>query len=130
MQDLWTKITGQKYTGPPPKHNASELKDFRHIFARLIGFSGLSFIVQNIGNYHELMGTNPHGIFDSGITAGWTQASPLTFGNEKMDIRFGDVVGRPADVYRLIFWNPDQRDLLSGSYRFVIFCHDYGAGKL
>ena len=128
LQDLWKEITGKEYTGPPKQSNLSGMKDFQYLFARLIGFSGLSFIVQKIGNYHELMGTDPHDIFDEGITAGWTRASPLSFGNEQSDIRFGDVVGRPSDIYRLIFWNPGQRDLLTGNHRFVIFCHDYGAG--
>lgn len=130
MQELWKAIEGKEYIGPPKQKDLSGRKDFQHIFARLIGFSGLSFIVQNIGSYHELMGTNPHEMFDSGITAGWTKASPLAFGNEKEEVRFGDAIGRPADIYRLIFWNPEQRDLLCGAYRFVIFCHDYGAGKL
>ena len=74
------------------------------------------------------MGTNPHEIFDEGITAGWTRASPLTFGTDDSDIRFGDVVGRPSDVYRIIFWNPSQLHLLAGDHQFVIFCDDYGAG--
>ena len=129
MHDLWKAITGKEYVGTPKQPNVSGMNDFKHIFARLIGFSGLSFIVQKIGNYHELMGTKTHEIFAEGITAGWTRASPLTFGNEQSEIRFGDVVGRPADIYRLIFWNPGQRHLLEGKHRFVIFCHDYGAGK-
>ena len=129
MQNLWKAINGKEYTGPPNQYNASGMNDLKYIFARLMGFSGLSFIVQKIGKYHELMGTKSHEIFDEGITAGWTRASPLCFGDEKEDIRFGDVVGRPADVYRLIFWNPDQRHVLNGNYRFIIFCHDYGGGK-
>ena len=129
MQNLWKTVTGKEYTGPPKQQNASGMKNFQHLFARLIGLSGLSFIVQKIGNYHELMGTKPHDIFAEGITAGWTRAAPLTFGTEKSDIRLGDVIGRPADIYRLIFWNPDQRYLLDGNHQFVIFIHDYGAGK-
>ena len=128
MHNLWKAITGKEYNATTKQPNTSGMKDFQYIFARLIGFSGLSFIVQKIGNYHELMGTNSHDIFDDGITAGWTRASPLRFGNDESNIRFGDVVGRPSDIYRLIFWNPDQRDLLSGNYRFVIFCNDFGAG--
>ena len=129
MQDLWKAITGKEYKGPPKQPNASGMADLKHVFARLIGLSGFTFIVQKIGKYHELMGTKPHDIFDDGITAGWTRAAPLTFGNEETEIRFGDVVGRPSDIYRLIFWNPAQRHLLEGKHRFVLFCHDYGAGK-
>ena len=129
MQDLWKAITGKEYKGPPKQPNASGMADLKHVFARLVGLSGFTFIVQKIGKYHELMGTKPHDIFDDGITAGWTRAAPLTFGNEKTEIRFGDVVGRPSDIYRLIFWNPAQRHLLEGKHRFVLFCHDYGAGK-
>ena len=119
----------KKYIGSSNQSNASGMNDLKHVFARLVGFSGLTFIVQKIGKYHEIMGTKSHEIFDEGITAGWTRASSLCFGHEKEDIRFGDVIGRPADIYRLIFWNPDQRHVLNGNYRFIIFCHDYGGGK-
>lgn len=129
MQNLWKAISGKEYIGPTNQSNASGMNDLKHVFGRLVGLSGLTFIVQKIGKYHELMGTKSHETFDEGITAGWTRASPLCFGSEKEDIRFGDVIGRPADVYRLIFWNPDQRHILTGNLRFVIFCHDYGGGK-
>ena len=129
MQELWKAVTGKEYTESPKQPNVSGMNDFKHLFARLIGFSGLSFIVQKIGNYHELMGTNPHDIFAEGLTAGWTRAAPLTFGTENSDIRLGDIIGRPADIYRLVFWNPDQRYLLERKHRFIIFCNDYGAGK-
>ena len=80
------------------------------------------------------MGTNPSDVFASGITAGWTRASPLTFGTEdemiKNGLRFGDMIGRPHDVFKLIFWNESQRQLLDGNHQFVLFCLDYGAGKL
>ena len=80
------------------------------------------------------MGTNPSDVIASGITAGWTRASPLTFGTEdemiKHGLRFGDMIGRPHDVFKLIFWNQGQRQMLDGKHQFVLFCLDYGAGKL
>lgn len=72
-------------------------------------------------------------MFVTGITAGWTAASTLSFGGEdeifKNGLRFGDMMGRPHDIFKLIFWNPGQRQLLDGRHQFVLFCHDYGAGK-
>ena len=133
MNDLWQAATGKPYscTSPPP--NDSRMKEFIHVFSRLIGFSGLSFTIQKVGHYHEIMGTNPSDVFASGITAGWTRASPLTFGTEdemiKNGLRFGDMIGRPHDVFKLIFWNESQRQLLDGNHQFVLFCLDYGAGK-
>ena len=92
----------------------------------------MSFTIQKVGHYHEIMGTNPSDVFASGITAGWTRASPLTIGSEgeKSGLRFGDMMGRPHDVFKLIFWNKGQRHLLEGNHQFVLFCLDYGAGKL
>ena len=65
----------------------------------------------------------------TGMSAGWTKAAPLMFGNEKSAIRFGDTMGRPHDVFRLIFWNPKQLELLEGKHQYVLFKSDYGAGK-
>ena len=134
MEDLWQAITGSPYSSATSQSNHSGLEEFKHLFSRLIGFSGESFIVQKVGHYHEIMGTNPSNVFASGITAGWTTASPLTFGSEdemiKNGLRFGDMMGRPHDVFKIIFWNPNQRKLLDGNHRFVLFSHDYGAGKL
>ena len=134
MEDIWYEITGKPYSSASSQRHHTGYQEFKHVVSRLFGFSGMSFIVQKIGHYNEIMGTNPSDVFASGITAGWTSASPLTFGNEKEmmknGLRFGDMMGRPHDVFKLIFWNPGQRRLLDGKHQFVLFCHDYGAGEL
>ena len=124
MQDLWKELTGSSVVGSKNQLPTSGKEDFKQLFSRLVGFSSLSFIVQKIGKYHEIMGTDA-----TGITAGWTQASPLTFGNNQSPLRVGDMMGRPHDVYRLIFWNPKQMELLEGKHQFVLFNTDYGSGK-
>ena len=118
----WKAITGKEYAASPKEK--SGLKEFQNVFSHLIGFSGLNFTVQKIGNYHDLMGTNPHK-----LAAGWSRIGPSIFGKQISDHRFGNVIGRTAVVYRLIFWSPDQRDVLTGNHRFVIFSHDSNSGK-
>ena len=118
----WKAITGKEYAASPK--DESEMKEFQNVFSRLIGFSGLNFTVQKIGNYHDLMGTNPHK-----LAAGWSRIGPSIFGKQISDHRFGNIVGRTAVVYRLIFWSPDQRDVLTGNHRFVIFSHDNSTGR-
>ena len=118
----WKAITGKEYAASPKEK--SGMKEFQNVFSQLIGFSGLNFTVQKVGNYHELMGTNLHK-----LAAGWSRIGPSIFGKQISDHRFGNIIGRNAVVYRLIFWSPDQRDVLTGNHRFVIFSHDNNSGK-
>ena len=80
--------------------------------------------VQKVDSYHNIMGTNA-----TDINAGWTRASALKFGNETDLSRYSDVVGRPHDIYKLIFFNQNQIGLLALKNKCLVFLDDYGAGK-
>ena len=80
--------------------------------------------VQKLSPHHEIMGTEA-----KDLNAGWTRASPLKFSPQDSVPREGDIFGRPHDVYKLIFFTPDQIGLLSMSSKFVVFLNDYGSGK-
>ena len=98
--------------------------EFKHLVSRLIGLSGLFMTVQKVDSYHNIMGTEA-----KEVNAGWTRASALKFGDEKDISRYGDVVGRRHDIYKLIFFNQDQIGLLALKNNFVILLDDFGAGK-
>ena len=122
---LWKAITGKEYSGPQNKSSISGLNAFKNDFAHHIGLSGLSFTVQKIGNYHDFIRTDTNKKLNWGITGGQSRASGVTFDIKIPDAKFGISVGRSAVVYRMIFWNPDQRDVFTGNHRFVIFsCND------
>ena len=118
----WKAITGKEYAASSKEK--SGMKEFQNVFSQLIGFSGLNFTVQKVGNYHELIGTNLHK-----LAAGWSRIGPSILGKQISDHRLGNVIGRTAVVYRLVFWSPDQPDVLTGNHRFVIFSHDNNSGK-
>ena len=103
-------------------HNGHQ--EFKHVFSRVLGLSGLFMAVQKVSSYHQIMGTDA-----KSVNAGWTQASALKFSNEQDRIREGDVVGRPHDLYHLVFFNPDQIGLLALEHKCMVFLDDYGAGK-
>ena len=107
---LWKAITGKEYIGSQIQSNGSRSDSGDYDFSRHLGLSGLSFIVQKMGNYHELM-------------------SSLNFDETTIDVDFENAIRKSANAYRLIFWNSDQRDMLTGHHRFVIFHQDYDAGK-
>jgi hypothetical protein len=123
MQDLMAALT--QTSGGTTNPNPTGFKEFKHVFSRVIGLSGLFMAVQKLDAYHNIMGTDA-----SGISAGWTRASPLKFGNDNDLSRLGDVVGRPHDAYHLIFHSQDQIGLLSLKQQFVLFLNDYGSGKI
>ena len=110
---------GLEATGNHTRHN-----DFQHVFSRIIGLSGLFMAVQKVSSYHQIMGTEA-----KSVNAGWTKASALKFSKEKDEIRMGDVIGRPHDLYHLVFFNPDQIGLLAVEHKCMVFLDDYGAGK-
>ena len=106
----WKAITGKEYIGSQIQSNVSRSDSGDYDFSRHLGLSGLSFIVQKMGNYHELL-------------------SSLNSDETKIDVNLENAIRKSANAYRLIFWNSDQRDMLTGNHRFVIFHQDYDAGK-
>ena len=107
---LWKAITGREYIGPQIQSSGSRSKSGNYDFSRHLGLSGHSFIVQKMGNYHELL-------------------SSLNFDETTIDLNLENAIRKSANAYRLIFWNSDQRDMLTGNHRFVIFHQNYDAGK-
>ena len=110
-------------SGGKSSQTNSGILEFQHIFSRLVGLSALFMAVQKVDAYHNIMGTDA-----VGINAGWTKASKMKFGNENDLSRFGDMVGRPNDIFKLIFFNPDQLGILALKHKCVVFLDDYGAG--
>ena len=107
---LWKAITGKEYIGAQIQSSGPTSKSGNCDFSRHLGLSGLSFIVQKMGNYHELL-------------------SSLNFDETTIDVSLENAIRKSANAYRLIFWNSDQRDMLTGNHRFVIFHQDYDTGK-
>ena len=107
---LWKAITGKEYIGSQMQSSGPTSKSGNYDFSRHLGLSGLNFIVQKMGNYHELL-------------------SSLNFDETIIDVNVENVIRKSANAYRLIFWNSDQQDMLTGNHRFVIFHQDYDAGK-
>ena len=117
-------ITNATGTSSSPSQNSIAFDNFKHVFARMIGLSGSLMTVQKLCPHHEIMGTDA-----KDLNAGWTHATPLKFSPQDSVPREGDVFGRPHDVYKLIFFTPDQIGLLNMSSKFVVFLNDYGSGK-
>ena len=107
---LWKAITGREYIGPQIRSNGSRSNSGNYDFSHHLGLSGHSFIVQKMGNYHELL-------------------SSLNFDEMTIDVNLENAIRKSANAYRLVFWNSDQRDMLTGNHRFVIFHQNYDAGK-
>ena len=104
--------------------NPIAFESFKQVYSRIVGLSGSLMAVQKLSPHHEIMGTDA-----KDLNAGWTRASPLKYGPQDSVPREGDVFGRPHDVYKLIFFTPDQIGLLNMSSKFVVFLNDYGSGK-
>ena len=125
MHSLMSALTGNApgaSTSQP--QNPAAFESFKHIFSRIVGLSGSLMTVQKLGPHREIMGTEA-----LDLNAGWTRASPLKFGPQNTVPREGDVFGRPHDVYKLIFYSPDQVGILSMTTKFVVFLNDYGSGR-
>ena len=121
MAFITTTATG---TSASPLQNPIAFDDFKLLFARIIGLSGSLMTVQKLSPHHEILGTDA-----KDLNAGWTRASPLKFSPQDNVPREGDIFGRPHDVYKLIFFTPDQIGLLNMSANFVVYLNDYGSGK-
>ena len=126
MHSLMTSLTQNAAASSTQiQKNSIAFDSFKHVFSRLIGLSGCLMAVQKLGPHHEIMGTD-----SKDLNAGWTRASPLKFQTENSLPRESDIFGRAHDVYKLIFYSPDQIGLLSMSAKFVVFLNDFGSGKI
>ena len=125
MEALMASLTNNPtVSSTQPIQNPVAFDNFKHVFSRIVGLSGSLMTVQKLSPHHEIMGTDA-----KDLNAGWTRASPLKFSPQDSVPREGDIFGRPHDVYKLIFFTPDQIGLLNMSSKFVVFLNDYGSGK-
>ena len=108
--------TNQAQTSTFSTPNPIAFESFKQVFSRIVGLSGSLMAVQKLSPHHEIMGTDA-----KDLNSGWTRASPLKFSPQDSVPREGDVFGRPHDVYKLIFFTPDQIGLPNMSSKFVVF---------
>ena len=126
MEALMASLTNHPtVSSTQPIQNPVAFDNFKHVFSRIVGLSGSLMTVQKLSPHHEIMGTDC-----KDLNAGWTRASPLKFGLDNNVPREADIFGRPHDVYKIIFYSPDQIGLLAMSTKFVVFLNDYGSGMM
>ena len=99
-------------------------QDFLTMFEATLGFSHIS-VKQNLTSFawNQIEGKNKD-ILD--ISAGWTKADTDLL---LEDIVFQNVINRPHDIYKSIYWNKEQLVVLLNHCPYVIFAADYSAGK-
>ena len=102
----WKAITGREYIGSKGSRSDVGTCDFSHH----LGISGLSFIVQKMSNNHELL-------------------SSLNLDETTFNIKLKNATRKSANAYRLTFWNSNQRGMVSGNDRIVVFHQGSDTGK-
>ena len=98
--------------------------NFINVFEAMIGFSHIS-VKQNIVSnaWAQIQGLQN----TISLSAGWTKAQDQL---DPKDLRFRNIIDRPHDCFKFIYFNPDQLMLLYNRLPFVIFASDYGGGKI
>ena len=96
--------------------------EFLHLFNRLVNLTAISRLKSVFTAWKEVQGENRNNIV-AGITPP-RNSNASTF-------RFQDIIKRPMDVWKLLYFNPEQMFLLStkGLNRVVLFA-DYGCGRI
>ena len=96
-------------------------EDFKTVFQAVIGFSSISAHQLAVGNAWQQVQGDSATLF----SAGWTESeSPLT----NNEIRFENILNQPHDIYKFIYFNPDQVAMLEQDIPLVILANDFGAG--
>ena len=96
-------------------------EDFKAVFQAVIGFSSISAHQLAVGNAWQQVQGDSATLF----SAGWTESeSPLT----NNEIRFENILNQPHDIYKFIYFNPDQVAMLEQDIPLVILANDFGAG--
>ena len=98
-------------------------QQFLQVFNRMVNLSLIGKRKCITTAWEQIQGTTvPHGISAAGTSAG-----------EQIkveDMVFEDTIHRPHDSFKILFYNPDQRAILSANAFFrIIFCSDYGSGE-
>ena len=96
--------------------------EFLHLFNRLVNLTAISRQKSVFTAWKEVQGDNRNNIV-AGITP--PQDSNIS------SFRFQDIIKRPMDESKLLYFNPEQMFLLStkGLNRVVLFA-DYGCGRI
>ena len=96
-------------------------EDFLNLFNRLVNLTAISRQKATFNAWKEVQGENRQNII-AGITPSLDQTDS--------SLRFQDVINRPMDISKLLYFNPEQMFLLSAKElnRVVLFA-DYGCGK-
>lgn len=97
-------------------------QEYLHLFNRLVNLSAIAVHANaNYDGWKEIQGANPRH-----ISAGMTQAS----GPRSTNLLLKQVLERPHDAYKVLYFSPEQQALLStDEINHVIFFCDFGAGK-
>ena len=98
-------------------------EDMLKIFNRLVNLSNIGIQPANMPQaWQKITGKD-----DNYITAGYT-ATPQ--GSKSEELNFDEVLNRPHDAFKILYFNRDQYQLLTTKDLFrLIFLCDYGAGK-
>lgn len=96
-------------------------EDFTNLFQAIVGFSSISTQQLVIGNAWQQIQGETSTLFASG----WTKAEIKMTSEE---IRFENVLNLPHNIYRFIYFNPNQVMLLENIIPLLIFANDFGAG--
>ena len=95
--------------------------DFSNLFQAIVGFSSISTQQFVVGNAWQQIQGKTSTLFASG----WTKSDgEMT----REEIRFENILNLPHNIYRFIYFNPNQVMLLENDIPLVIFANDFGAG--
>ena len=120
VQKLCDRLT--KIVNPFVDRQTSQ-EDFLNLFEAMVGFSHVSTKQKVVSNaWAQIQGTN-HASY---LSAGWTEATTDLTEDE---LRAENVLDRPHDCYKFIYFYGGQIALLYNRPKFVLFTTDYGGGK-
>ena len=126
MEEWWVK-TGiiEKIVKMDQQATQQGYEDFLILFNRLVNLSCIHTKVQKVGipnSWAQIQGDNPRY-----ISSGYTSTPK---GSKSVELDFEEVLCRPHDAFKCLFFNQDQYKLLTTNDLFrVVFLCDYGAGK-
>ena len=125
IQDQLHKLCARlTKTRNPILNEKKSHQDFLTLFEATLGFSHIS-VKKSLTSFawNQIQGTGKD-ILD--LSAGWTKADTDLLPE---DIVFQNVIERPHDFYKSIYWNKEQLVVLLNHCPYVIFAADYSAGK-
>ena len=100
--------------------------EFQMFFYRMVCLSSIRVVPDPFRTWTQTQGKNPHH-----MSAGYTVSTSDTRRKHKTgSIDVKDVLHRPHDAYKVLFFNKDQYALLAAdNLPHVLFMCDFGSGK-